>query len=62
MDTVALMQLQEMALGSWNKVNIDQCDLIKRTQSDKLVMKFNILLHAGVYRLFKYLVKCLLSS
>lgn len=59
---MALMQLQEMALGSWNKVNIDQCDLIKRTQSDKLVMKFNIWLHAGVYRLFQYLVKCLLSS
>lgn len=59
---MALMQLQEMALGSWNKVNIDQCDLIKRSQSDKFVMKFNIWLHTGVYRLFQYLVKCLLSS
>lgn len=46
---MALMQLQEMALGNWNKVNIDQCDLIKRSESDKLVIKFNIWLRAGVY-------------
>lgn len=43
------MQLQEMALESWNKVNIDQSDLIQRSQSDKLVIKFNIWLCAEVY-------------